>query len=145
MRRSILGSRVPVIMYKEYYLNQIGNGVFMGGANQRGHGLGHIFSGLFRAALPLLKSAAKTVGKQAMRSGIDAVRDVSQGRSWREAFENRAGEGLGILTDKAIRQAGGGRGGRGGRGGYIRKRTSPGIKNKLATKRVKLMNFSEAF
>jgi hypothetical protein len=43
--------------YHDYYIHQAGKGypVFAGRRYQRGHGLGSIFGGLFKAAMPLLK------------------------------------------------------------------------------------------
>jgi hypothetical protein len=34
---------------------------------QRGHGLGSIFGGLFKAAMPLMKKGAKTLERQAFK------------------------------------------------------------------------------
>ena len=50
--------------FQDYYLRQAGHGyrVYAGGRFQIGHGLGSIFGGLFKAAMPLLKSGAKTLG-----------------------------------------------------------------------------------
>jgi hypothetical protein len=49
----------------DYYKPQAGKGypVFAGRRYQRGHGLGSIFGGLFKAAMPLLKKGAKTLGR----------------------------------------------------------------------------------
>jgi hypothetical protein len=43
--------------YHDYSIHQAGKGypVFAGRRYQRGHGLGSIFRGLFKAAMPLLK------------------------------------------------------------------------------------------
>ena len=79
--------------FKDYYLNQVGNGmpVFVGAAGQRGHGLGNILRGLFRIATPLIKTIGssalkkskpimKQVGKWALNEGINAVANaVSKG------------------------------------------------------------------
>jgi hypothetical protein len=47
----------------DIYIHQAGKGylVFAGRRYQRGHGLGSIFGGLFKAAMPLLKKGAKTL------------------------------------------------------------------------------------
>ena len=47
--------------FEDYYLHQAGHGypVYAGSRVQRGHGLGSIFGGLFKAAAPLLKKGAK--------------------------------------------------------------------------------------
>jgi hypothetical protein len=41
-----------------------------GGRYQRGHGLGSIFGGLFKAAMPLLKKGAKTLEREALKTGL---------------------------------------------------------------------------
>jgi hypothetical protein len=45
------------------------------------HGLGSIFGGLFKAALPLLKKGAKTLGREALKTGLSTAGDVVQGRN----------------------------------------------------------------
>jgi hypothetical protein len=92
-------------MYANYYLEQAGSGVvFRGTPNQKGHGLGKIFGGLFRAAIPLLKSGAKAVGKQAIHTGIDIARDVSLGKPVKESLKRRFEEGAEGLVNKAKRK-----------------------------------------
>jgi hypothetical protein len=68
--------------------------------HQRGKGLGSFFAGLFRAAMPLLRSAGKEVGKQALVSGIDFVRDLSNRTPPKEALKRRLGEAGDSLTEK---------------------------------------------
>ena len=55
--------------YQDYYLHQAGSGypVYAGSRVQKGHGLGSVFGGLFKAAMPLLKKGAKTLGREALR------------------------------------------------------------------------------
>ena len=53
----------------------------MGRRYQRGHGLGSIFGGLFKAAMPLMKKGAKTLERQAFKTGLNIARDVVQGRN----------------------------------------------------------------
>jgi hypothetical protein len=55
--------------YHDYYIHQAGKGypVFAGRRYQRGHGLGSIFGGLFKAAMPLLKKGAKTLEREALK------------------------------------------------------------------------------
>ena len=59
-------------LYEEFYLNQAkqkgGNlSAFHGARFQRGYGLGSIFRGLFRWAVPHLKQRAKMLGKKLYR------------------------------------------------------------------------------
>ena len=59
--------------YHEYYLNQAGRRypVYVGTRYQRGHGLGSIFGSLFKSAVPLLKTGAKTLGRECRMSWKD--------------------------------------------------------------------------
>lgn len=69
--------------YKDYYLNQIGgNGisVYSGSRLQKGHGIGNFFSSMLRGAMPLIKSGAKTIGRQALKAGWNIARDAISGR-----------------------------------------------------------------
>jgi hypothetical protein len=56
--------------YHDYYIHQAGKRypVFAGRRYQRGHGLGSIFDGLFKAAMPLLKKGAKTLGREVLKT-----------------------------------------------------------------------------
>ena len=58
-------------LYEEYYLNQTGRGMaaFTGARYEQGHGLGNMLCSLTKFALPFLKKGAKSVGKQAMKTG----------------------------------------------------------------------------
>ena len=77
--------------YHDYYIHQAGKGypVFAGRRYQRGHGLGSIFGGLFKAAMPLLKKGAKTLGREALKTGLNIVGYVEQGRNIEKAAKSR--------------------------------------------------------
>ena len=77
--------------YHNYYIHQAGKGypVFEGRRYQRGHGLGSIFEGLFKAAMPLLKNGAKTLGREALKTGLNIVGVVVQGRNIKQAAKSR--------------------------------------------------------
>jgi hypothetical protein len=77
--------------YHDYYIHQAGKGypVFAGRRYQRGHGLGSIFGGLFKAAMPLLKKEAKTIGREALKTGLNSAGDVVQGRNIKQAAKSR--------------------------------------------------------
>ncbi len=83
-------------VYEDYYLNQCGHGmpVFYGARMQRGHGLGSIFSGLFRSIFPMLKRVAPVIGKKALQTGIDIVSDVAAGQSLKESAKSRVSDAL---------------------------------------------------
>ena len=57
---------------------QQGSG-FDGQSYQRGGGLGNIFRGIMRVVFPLLKSAGKAVGKEALRAGAHIASDIVAG------------------------------------------------------------------
>jgi hypothetical protein len=61
----------------------------MVGDAQRGHGLGSIFGGLFKAAMPLLKKGAKTLGREALKTGLNIAGYVVQGRNIKQAAQSR--------------------------------------------------------
>ena len=77
--------------YHDYCIHQTGKGypVFVGRRYQRGHGLGSIFGGLFKAAMPLLKKGAKTLGREALKPGLNIAGDVVQGRNIKQAAKSR--------------------------------------------------------
>ena len=77
--------------YHDYYIHQAGKGypVFAGRRYQRGHGLGSIFGGLFKAAMPLLKKGAKTLEREALKTGLNIAGDVVQGRNIKQAAKSR--------------------------------------------------------
>jgi hypothetical protein len=76
--------------YHDYYIHQAGKGypVFAGRRYQRGHGL-FIFGGLFKAAMPLLKKGAKTLEREALKTGLNIAGDVVQGRNIKQAATSR--------------------------------------------------------
>ena len=77
--------------FQDYYLRQAGHGypVYAGGRFQRGHGLGSIFRGLSKAAMPLLKSGAKTLGREALKTVFNIAGDVVQGKNLKQAATTR--------------------------------------------------------
>ena len=77
--------------YHEYYLNQVGRGypVYVGTRYQRGHGLRSIFGSLFKSAVPLLKIGAKTLGREALKTGLNLASDVMEGQNVTQAVKSR--------------------------------------------------------
>ena len=53
----------------------IGHGmpVYSGYATQQGYGLGNVLGGLFRAAIPVAKRAAKNAARAALNTGLQMV------------------------------------------------------------------------
>jgi len=97
--------------YDEYFDLQTGGArtgyggisqVYIGSPYQRGHGIGSFLGGLFRRIIPLLKQGARAVGKEALRSGINAATDIMDaGVHPREAFKTRLRESGQNLKRKA--------------------------------------------
>ena len=77
--------------YENYYLNQVGNGgpFFSGPRYQKGYGLGNIFSSIAKTVLPLVKSGAKAIGKEVLRSGAGFASDLLAGKNAKQAAVNR--------------------------------------------------------
>lgn len=57
---------------------------------QRGHGLGGMFRGLLRTVTPHLKKGLAYAGKRALTAGANALSDVSEGTSIKDALKNQA-------------------------------------------------------
>ena len=77
-------------LYEQYYLDQAkqkgGNlPAFHGTRFQRGYGLGSIFKGLFRWAVPHLQQGAKMLGKKALQEGVNVAQDVLAGENFSTA------------------------------------------------------------
>ena len=71
-------------------MDQVGQGQsFSGAAFQRGYGLGNIFASLGKAILSLVKSGAKAIGKQALKSGVAFASDVLAGKNVKQAALER--------------------------------------------------------
>jgi len=84
-------------------VNQSGHGMlgFQGTRYQRGAGIGNFFGGLLRSILPMVKSAGKAIGKQALHTGLNVASDALSGRNVGESFEEHAKTGTRNLLSKA--------------------------------------------
>lgn len=94
------------ISWDIYFLEQAqqnGHGLegFAGVPYQRGYGIGNIFRGLFRMLLPLVKSAGKTIGKEALYTGTNIASDMLSGQDIETSVQNRSREAATRLVDKA--------------------------------------------
>ncbi len=104
--------------YKTYYMNQVqqkgGNlPAFHGAPTQRGYGLGSILKGLFRWAVPKVSTAAKAVGRAALKEGVGLAQDIVEGKDWRSSALKR-GKKIGNQSFQELKsqnasQAGGGK------------------------------------
>ena len=95
-------------LYEDYYTKQSGGElpVFYGAGTQRGYGIGSVLGGLFRRALPFLKSGAEILGKQALNVATDMI----NGKSFKESAKDRVKEGIKTFESQreAIQQSGSG-------------------------------------
>ena len=99
-------------LYEQYYVDQAkqkgGNlPAFHGARFQRGYGLGSIFKGLFRWAMPHSQQGAKMLGKRALQTGVDVAQDVLAGENVKTATNKRAKQALGLPSQNSSRSGGG--------------------------------------
>lgn len=98
-------------------LHQHGHGIpiVFRGPYQTGAGIGNVFRSLYRLAIPLLKSdvvkkAGKSLGQQAIRTGMNVLRDVADGQHWKASAKQRlheAGAEVGAKIGDKLRQMSG--------------------------------------
>jgi len=74
---------------------------FAGPVYQRGHGIGSLFRGLFRFAMPFIKQGAKAVGRQALQTGMQVAGDMLENRPVKESIKARVHEAGSALKTKA--------------------------------------------
>ena len=100
--------------FTEYYKNQaLGNNphVFSGPLVQRGHGLGGIFSSIFRTVAPvfrgvvapLIKRGAKAAAKEAVTAGAQIATDALAGKSLGAAVKQRSEQAVNRLVQQGHR------------------------------------------
>lgn len=90
--------------YLAYYKLQLGRGigvVYKGAAHQRGHGIGSFLGGLFRTITPLLKSGAKAMGSEALKTGVNLLGDIVSSVPPNQAMTSRVKEFTANLKRKA--------------------------------------------
>lgn len=96
--------------FVKHYEAQVGGGhgqgierVYIGSSHQRGHGIGSFLGGLWRQALPLIRSGARTLGKEALSAGAHVISDVIDRDSpLLEAVRTRSREAKSNLKRKAL-------------------------------------------
>lgn len=91
-------------LYTDYYNTQTGAALpfFAGHNRQSGYGVGHVLKGLFNAVVPLISSVGKTLGKRALRTGINIASDVVQGQNVKESVKKRTREAGRSLINNAV-------------------------------------------
>jgi hypothetical protein len=97
-------------MYEDYYAKQSGGEmpVFMGGRQQRGHGIGNFFARVKRFAIPLLKRGAQVLLPRLFKTGTEIMSDVSQGQKVKDAFKSRVPGAIKDAASDFFRQSGSG-------------------------------------
>lgn len=96
----------PGRSFESHYKTQIGGGGFYAGVKrQHGYGLGGLFAKLGRFVMPLLKPAAKSIGRQVVRSGTLLADDILNGADPKEAFKKNLKRGAKELFHKATNQS----------------------------------------
>lgn len=94
-------------LYLNYYEQQIGGGVgvrsyFVGSRNQRGRGVGSWLGGLFRSILPYVKTGAKAIGKEAIRTGASILHDMADNNiSFTDSLRTRVRDSGANIAKKA--------------------------------------------
>lgn len=98
--------------FVNHYEAQVGGGggfnsgierVYIGSTHQRGHGIGSFLGGLWRQALPLLRSGARTLGKEALSAGAHVINDVVDNNApLLEAIRTRTRDVKSNLKKKAL-------------------------------------------
>ena len=75
---------------------QTGNGIqsFRGSTMQQGYGLGGFFKGLARSFAPVFKRGLVHAGKKAVKTGIQVLQDVSEGRNFKKAIKERGKQNI---------------------------------------------------
>ena len=102
-------------LYEQCYVDQArqkgGNlPAFHGARFQRGYGLGSIFRGLFRWAMPHLQQGAKVIGKKALQTGVNLVQDVLDGDNIKTVVHKRTKQALGLPSQNSLQgQSGAGK------------------------------------
>ncbi len=84
-------------LYEQYYSRQNGGEipVYAGRRFQRGHGLGSILGGFVRRlVLPFFQTNAKSMLKNAAKTGVEVVGDVVDGRSFVDSVKKRVPTGI---------------------------------------------------
>ena len=89
--------------YKVAHQRGHGLPVFTGLRYQRGHGLGNMLRALGKIALPVLKSGAKVLGKQALKTAAQVANDVASGAPIKKAVKKRVVQRVQKVTKRVAK------------------------------------------
>ena len=93
--------------YKSYYLNQP-NAHFSGAQVQRGYGIGDVFKRFFKwflpvvskHALPVVKKAGKSVGKELINATAQLANDTLEGKDFKASAQNVTENAISSFANK---------------------------------------------
>lgn len=87
--------------YEQYYLNQAGHGLnyFVGKRHQRGRGF---LNEVTRSIVPLLKSGAKHIARQGLKTAGQVAKDVLLGQNINTSMKRRSKEAGKRLFEQAV-------------------------------------------
>ena len=77
-----------------YYQTRYGLPAFRRGVMQRGYGLGGIFKDIMISVAPKLKQGLAYVGKQALKTGLQSLGDVTARENLKSSLKRRAQQNL---------------------------------------------------
>ena len=84
--------------YSSNYQTGDGMQAFRGSTIQRDYGLDGFFKGLARSFVPVLKRGLVHAGKKAVKTGIQVLHDVSDGKSFKKAIKERGKQNINELA-----------------------------------------------
>jgi len=95
---------VDHVSCRKYYANQGGLGIeiYRSYPVQGGSGLGSVLGGLFRTAIPAIRSVVKAVVPHLFRTGVKVVGDIANGQSFGSSIKDRT---LETVSDVLLRGA----------------------------------------
>lgn len=102
---------------------------FKGDRFQRGHGLGSVFAGLLRSAIPMIHKGAEYIGKEIAHIGFQTARDVLNGEKLKPSLKKNLKTSTSRTKKKLNEKI---KSYMTGRGKYVRQRKN--VKNKRKTK-----------
>ena len=74
----------------------------MGSKYQKGHGLGSVFSGMLKSALPMIKKGAIGLAKTAAEAGLNIAKDGLEGKNIKNSLANNLKLAGNNLLQKSI-------------------------------------------
>ena len=91
-----------------YYAQQAGSGIgpiYSGPLYQSGHGIGSFLAKIYRTVSPYLKSGAKRIGREVLRTGTDIINDIDNQISIKDAVKTRSKEAFNRMTGGTYKQS----------------------------------------